>query len=140
MKTVHDILDYCRKITAIKEDFVVVGSTALYIQGRHIIAPNDLDIVVCNVSDLGYEKDLHHYKTDSPYSVSGKRACILQNGITIIDIFVEDYLPEYEIIKGIRIETLSGMRLYYENLLKKVAEPGRGKILDKLNALNYGKW
>lgn len=127
-------------MTAEKPDFVVVGSTALYIQGLHIKAPNDLDIVVCNTDGLGFEKDLIHYNTDSKYSLSGKRACIMQDGITIIDIFVEYSLPEFEILNGIRIETLEAMQLYYENLLKKVAEPGRGKIIDKLNALNYGKW
>ena len=135
--TVHSILDYCRDLTALKQDFVVVGSTAFYLHGLHTSKPNDLDIVVCDLH--GLNGDLHTYFTDSLHSKSGKRACILENGITKIDIFVENSLPDYEIISGIRVATTSALYFYYKNLLPKVAEHWKKGILEKIKVLNYGK-
>ena len=136
-ETVHSILAYCRQLTTTKSDVVVVGSTAFYIHGLHILKPNDLDIVVCDLK--GLEGDIHNYSTYSSFSKSGKRACILENGITKIDIFVENSLPDYQIIAGIRVASKSALYFYYTNLLPKVAEHLKKGISYKIKVLKYGK-
>jgi len=136
-ETVHNIIDYCQEITSIKSDFVVVGSTALVVHGLYLSKPNDLDIVVNNLK--GIPGDIHTYFTYSRFSPSGNRAYILENGIAKIDIFVENILPEYEIIDDIRVSTVDSMLLYYQNLLPKVAEHWKIGILEKIKVLSYGK-
>lgn len=116
---------------------MVIGSTALYIHGFKLNKPNDLDIVVRDLD--GIYGDLHTYFTYSRHSTSGKRAYILENGIAKIDIFVENNLPDHEIIDGIRVITVPCMLLYYQNLLPKVAEHWKTGILEIIKVLSYGK-
>ena len=134
---VNDITDYCRELTAIKQDFVVVGSTAFILHRLQTAKPNDLDIVVMDLN--GIEGDINTYFTYSRHSTSGKRAYICEDGIAKIDIFVEDFLPDHETIRGIRVATIPALYDYYHNLLPKVAEHWKKGILDKLNLLSYGK-
>lgn len=136
-ETVHSILDYCQELTTTKPDFVVVGSTALVIHDLYFGKPNDLDIVVNDL--IGIPGDIHTYFTYSRHSISGNRAYILENGIAKIDIFVEDNLPECEIIDNIRVSTVKSMLLYYQNLLPKVAEHWKSGVLEKIKVLGYGK-
>lgn len=136
-ETVRSILEYSKALCNAKQDCVVIGSTAMVLHGIYTGKPNDLDIVVLNLDEL--KGDLYPYYTNSRHSISGKRACILENGITKIDIFVEDFLPEYEIIDGIRVITIQNMLFYYKNLLPKVAEHWRKDILHKINVLEHGK-
>lgn len=136
-ETVYSIKDYCQELTAIKSDFVVIGSTALVIHGIYKGKPNDLDIVVNDL--IGIPGDICTYFTYSRHSISGKRACILENGIVKIDIFVENILPDHEIIDNIRVSTVNSMLLYYQNLLPKVAEHWKIGILEKIKVLSYGK-
>lgn len=136
-ETVHSIREYCQELTVIKPDFVVVGSMAMVIHDLYSAKPNDLDIVVNDLQ--GLSGDLHTYFTYSRFSPSGNRAYILENGMAKIDIFVENTLPNYEIIDNIRVSTVNSMLLYYENLLPKVAEHWKTGILEKIKVLSYGK-
>lgn len=124
-------------MTAIKPDFVVVGSTALCLHGLHVSNPRDIDVVTNTLE--GFTGSIHTYFTNSKHSQSGKRAHILVDGVGKIDIFVENYMPAYEIIGGIRVATVPAIRFYYVNLLPVVAEHWKTGILDILKILSYGK-
>ena len=115
----------------------MVGSTAFYLHKLQDVKPNDIDIVVNSIS--GIKGDIYTYFTDSKHSTSGNRACILENGISKIDIFVEELIPPNEIIDGIRVATLHSLILYYESLYLKVAEHLKPGIYDKINTLSYGR-
>lgn len=131
------ILDYCRKMTELKRDFVVIGSTSYLLHGLIDRVPNDIDLLVEDLS--GLEGSISTYITDSKHSESGKRAIIFRNDTPKIDIFVENYTPASQIIEGIRVRTIPASLYYYENLLPKVAELWKGEISDKINMLRYGK-
>ena len=127
--------EICKELTAIKSDFVVVGSTALILHGLIDREPKDID---CMALDLkGFSGDLHSYFTDSRFSDSGKRACILENGITIIDIFVENYTPDFIYIDEIRVASRSFMLSYHKRLLNIVTEHWRADISNKIKLLSY---
>lgn len=90
-----------------KENLVFVGSVAMMFQGIDV-NPKDIDIVVTDLEGL---ENYREYTTDSKFSFTGKRAFII--GEIYIDIFIEERLPEYVIINGLKCETLSFMKKYY---------------------------
>lgn len=115
---------------------IVVGSTALWLRGMTAAEPNDLDIVVRSLD--GIPGDLTAYETDSPFSISGKRAfSLLPDGVKM-DIFVEDRIPDFEIIKGIRIQTVASMLRHYQELLPRAKDHWKNGILKKINTLQNG--
>jgi hypothetical protein len=126
------IYEYCKILTTIKEDFVVVGSMAKHLHAISTNTPNDLDIVVHNFDRL---EGVINYVTPSPFSGSGKRGYILSESMVKIDIFVEYSLPKYQIVNGIRVAHPVAMLEYYENLLPKVAEHWKKGILNNINLL-----
>lgn len=126
------VYEYCRKLTTIKKDFVVVGSMALHVHGISSKMPNDLDIVVHDFEEM---EGVISYVTPSPFSGSGKRGYILSDSMLKIDIFVEYSLPYYEIVNGIRVADPAAMLEYYENLLPKVAEHWKKGILNNINLI-----
>ena len=126
------LYEYCRILTTIKEDFVVVGSMAKHLHAISDRLPNDLDIVVHDFTGL---EGVISYITPSPFSGSGKRGYILSESMVKIDIFVEYFLPKYQIINGIRVVDPVPMLEYYENLLPKVAEHWKKGILNRINIL-----
>ena len=126
------LYEYCRILTTLKGDFVVVGSMAKHLHGISDKMPNDLDIVVHDFTGL---EGVISYITPSPFSGSGKRGYILSESMLKIDIFVEHSLPKYQIIKGIRVADPVSMLEYYENLLPKVAEHWKKGILNNINLL-----
>ena len=126
------LYEYCRILTTLKEDFVVVGSMAKHLHGISDKMPNDLDIVVHDFTEL---EGVISYITPSPFSGSGKRGYILSGSMLKIDIFVEHSLPKYQIINGIRVADPVSMLEYYENLLPKVAEHWKEGILNNINLL-----
>ena len=126
------LYEYCRILTTIKEDFIVVGSMAKHLHKISEKIPNDLDIVVQDFTGL---EGVISYITPSPFSGSGKRGYILSESMLKIDIFVEHSLPKYQIINGIRVADPVSMLEYYENLLPKVAEHWKKGILNNINLL-----
>ena len=130
------VLQAAQTLMGLKEEAVVVGSTALWLRGMSAAEPNDLDIVVRSLD--GIPGDLTAYETDSPFSVSGKKACgFLERGVKI-DIFVEDRIPDFEIIRGIRIQTVASMLRYYQELLPRAKDHWKNGILKKINTLQNG--
>lgn len=117
----------------IKEDLVFVGGFAMYLQGIKQ-SFNDYDVVVISLDGL---HDAITYKTDSKFSKSGNRAFI--TGKRNIDIFIENKLPEYEIIKGVKVATKKAMSEYYSELIPNVSAHWKAIIEQKLKLLKWHK-
>lgn len=112
-----------------KDNLVIVGSAAMKLQGIDV-DPKDIDIVVTDLEGLD---NYFEYITDSKFSFSGKRAYIF--GEINIDIFIENELPEYEIINNIKVETICFMKKYYRTVFPKVNIIWQEKIKSKLELL-----
>lgn len=122
------------KILKDKADAVIVGSSALYLQGLIKKIPNDIDIITTSIK--GLPNGVVEYETDSGFSFSGKRAfCIVENRFKI-DIFVEDKLPEYIEVNGLKIQTVASMLKYYESILPRVKEYWLPEINNKIKLLS----
>lgn len=128
------MLKAIQHLAASKADAVIVGSAALWLLGIQGREPKDLDIVVQSLSDI--EGHITAYETDSPFSLSGKRAfSILPDGLKI-DIFVECYLPAYTVQDGVKIETPAAMLSYYRELLPRAREHWHQGIKEKIKILS----
>ena len=126
------MLDF--KILKDKADAVIVGSSALYLQGLIKKIPNDIDIITTSIK--GLPEGVVEYETDSGFSFSGKRAfCIVENSFKI-DIFVEDNLPEYVELNGLKIQTVASMLKYYESILPRVKDYWLPEINNKIKLLS----
>ena len=117
-----------------KADAVIVGSSALYLQGISKKIPNDIDIITTSIK--GLPDGVIEYETDSGFSFSGKRAfCIVENRFKI-DIFVEDKLPEYIEVNGLKIQTVASMFNYYRSILPRVKDYWLPEINNKIKLLS----
>lgn len=126
------MLDF--KIIKNKSDAIIVGSSALYLQGIIKKMPNDIDIITTSVD--GLPDGTVEYTTDSGFSFSGKRAfCIVEDSFKI-DIFVEDNLPEYMELNGLKIQTVASMIKYYESILPRVKDYWLPEINYKIKLLS----
>ena len=102
-----------------KEDLVFVGGIAMVAHGIKK-SFNDIDIVITSTSGLS---NITTYQTDSAFSKSGNRAFILKTELSMemdIDIFIENELPDYEIINGLKIITKDAMAQYYNSIKNRV--------------------
>lgn len=126
------MLDF--KILANKADAVIVGSSALYLQGLTKKIPNDIDIITTSIKEL--PDGVIEYETDSGFSFSGKRAfCIVDDSFKI-DVFVEAKLPEYIEVNGLKIQTVASMLNYYQSILPRVKDYWLPEINNKIKLLS----
>lgn len=122
------MLELLQELSA-KENLVFVGSVAMMLQGIDVV-PADIDIVVTDLEGLeGYTE----YTTDSKYSTSGQRAFIL--GDYNIDIFVEERLPQFAIINGLKVITPYYQEKYYNRILPQLDFRRQLLIQEKLELL-----
>ena len=126
------MLDF--KIIENKADAVIVGSSALYLQGLTKKIPNDIDIITTSIK--GLPEGVVEYETDSGFSFSGKRAFCIEENRFKIDIFEEDKLPEYIEVNGLKIQTVVSMLKYYESILPRVKEYWLPEINNKIKLLS----
>ena len=112
------------------EDLVFVGGFAMHKLGLKE-SYSDLDIVVINKDFL---KGVTWYETDSAFSGTGIRGFLFDGEIKL-DIFLENKLPEFEIINGFKIQTKKSMREYYEKIYNFVKEYWKKDIENKLKLL-----
>lgn len=113
-----------------KPNLVFVGSVAMMLQGIDVV-PTDIDIVVTDLEGL---ENYTEYTTDSKYSTSGQRAFIHRDEYSI-DIFIEEKLPQYIIINGLKVVTLYYQEKYFNRILP-LLEPRRQFIIqEKLDLL-----
>lgn len=126
------MLDF--KIIENKSDAVIVGSSALYLQGLISKEPKDIDIISTSID--GLPEGTVEYTTDSGFSFSGKRAFCIVDGSFKIDIFVEDKLPDYIEIDGLKIQTVASMLSYYQSILPRVKDYWLPEINNKIKLLS----
>jgi hypothetical protein len=107
-----------KELASKKEDLVFVGSMVNIANRKKHDAPNDLDIVITSVDGLETFGEVIIEETESIHSKSGKRSQIVYNGIQI-DIFIEDELPPYDVINGIKFAKVDYMISRYTELLSK---------------------
>lgn len=112
------------------ENLVFVGGFAMFMHGLKS-SYKDLDIVITDPADI---PDATEYATASAHSLSGKRA-FLHIDNQFIDIFIEDKLPQWELIDGLKVQTVPSMLEHYERVLAGVGEKQKTEIIYKINTL-----
>lgn len=125
------------QIQEANKDVVFVGGIAEMMQGKRESA-TDIDICVLNIDGLEVFGQIKEWITESPVSISGKRAGI-ENQNLILDIFIEDELPEYIEILGLRFETLESLEKRYEYVISELNDPlqqvFKERLIEQLNNL-----
>lgn len=114
------------KVLFDKEKTVIVGGAAMFHHGL-VDSYNDIDIVVTSLEDI---EGITYFDSKSPLSKSEKRAYIDN-----VDIFIEEELPEYEIIDGLKIQTINSMIKYYEDVIERSDEYTKQFAIKKLNII-----
>lgn len=107
-----------KELSSKKEDLVFVGSIVNLVNDMNDDIPNDLDIVVTSIDDLETFGEVIVSESKSIHSKSGKRSQIEYKGVKI-DIFIEDELPPYDLINGIKFSTVHHVINHYTELLNK---------------------
>lgn len=127
-----------KQISNLKKDVVFVGGVALVHYGIKDTA-KDIDIVVNDLNGLEVLGDIQQFQTNSVMSKSGNRAFINIDGI-IIDVFINDDLPEYIDNDGVKYGTTQHLIEFLEDLINKTDgfEKNRNEmklemIINKLN-------
>jgi len=125
------------QIQQANKDVVFVGGVAEMMQGKKD-SVKDIDICVLNLDGLEVFGEIKEWETKSPTSISGKRAGI-ENGGFIIDIFIEDELPEYVEILGLKFVTIEAMKKCYKKVIKELNDPSqcifKEKMVEKLKKI-----
>jgi hypothetical protein len=93
-----------------KEKTVIVGGAAMFHHGL-VDSYNDIDVVVTDINDI---EGLNYFESNSTLTKSGKRAYVDN-----VDVFIEDELPEYEVINGFKIATIESMAKYYREVIDR---------------------
>lgn len=121
-----------KNIANMKDDVVFVGGVALSFHGKKD-GFRDIDVVVTDVTGLEFLGEIILFDTKSIFSTSGKRAYVRRDDY-IIDIFIENSLPDFIIHDGIKYETMEHITSYYAMILDKanyVDSPCFSEILIK---------
>jgi len=106
-----------KRISKLKKDVVFVGGVSFVHHGIKDDA-KDIDIVVNNLDGLETLGDIKEFQTKAPMSKSGNRAYTYVDDIQI-DIFIEEELPEYDEVDGVKYESIKSLVNHYEELINK---------------------
>lgn len=131
------MLNLIKKLNNEITDIIFVGGVSEMIQGIRETT-KDIDICVLNVDELKSRYILKEWQDTSVFSKSGKRAGI-ESEDYIIDIFIEDTLPDFIEIDGVKCETLNSLidryKLVIEGLDDNKDFHSKEKMIKKLNNL-----
>lgn len=129
------MIELIKKISEAKEDIVFVGSVSLW-NSNLITSPHDIDIVVNDLDGLEIFGKIDTWESKSPMSISGKRACIKREDYTI-DIFIEDFLPEFTIKDGIKFQTVNNLKAFLDSVIESSDGVLKNVILEKKKKYNF---
>ncbi len=129
------MIELIKKISEVKEDVVFVGSVSLW-NSNLITDPHDIDIVVNNLDGLEVFGKIDIWESKSPMSISGKRACIKREDYTI-DIFINDFLPEFIIKDGIKFQTLDNLKSFLNLVIDSSEGVFKNLIIEKKKKYNF---
>jgi len=122
--------DLMKKIMNSKDDVVFVGSLVLSVNGKLDRTPKDIDIVVTSLDGLQLIGDIKCYESNSVFAKGSKRCCIDQDGV-MIDIWLKDELPEWEIIDGFKYQTIDSQIKCYQDVKESTDDEYIKKYIDK---------
>ena len=108
---------------------VFVGGVSL----RHLlptIPVRDIDIVVNSLDGLDVFGEIITWETKSPMSLSGQRAHIKRDDYNI-DIFIEPNLPEYDLIDGVKFQTIEKFKSFIEVLIEVTKGEFKNEMVKK---------
>ena len=128
------MIELIKKIASSKKDVVFVGSTSLYYIDK-TISPKDIDIVVNSLDGLDIFGEIKTWETKSPMSLSGQRAHIKRDDFDI-DIFIEPNLPEYDLIDGVKFQTIEKFKSFIEVLIEVTKGEFKNKMIEKKKTLS----
>ena len=120
-----------KEISRCKNDVVFTGSWVARINGKLRRQPKDIDIAVTSLDGLETFGDIICGESNSLFSRDTKSRCKIDLDDTMIDIWVKDELPEYEIIKGMKFQTLKSQVEYYKHLMETSDDKFFNTILTK---------
>jgi hypothetical protein len=105
-----------KNISRVKDDIVFVGGVTLSFHGKKD-GFSDIDVVVTDVTGLEFFGEIILFDTKSIFSLKGKRAYIKREDY-MIDIFIENSLPDFIIHDGIKYATMEQISSYYDEVLE----------------------
>lgn len=129
------MIELIKKISEVKEDVIFVGSVSLW-NSNLITDPHDIDIVVNNLDGLEVFGKIDIWESKSPMSISGKRACIKREDYTI-DIFINDFLPEFIIKDGIKFQTLDNLKSFLDLIIESSEGVFKNMMIEKKKKYNF---
>ena len=106
-----------REISRCKDDVVITGSWVARIHNKLRRRPHDIDIVVTSLDGLEKFGEIICGESTSIFAKDAKR-CVIKDNEVQIDIWVKDTLPEYDIIKGIKYQTINDQKRHYNELIE----------------------
>jgi hypothetical protein len=129
------MIELIKKLSEAKEDVVFVGSVSLW-NSNLVTDPNDIDIVVNSLDGLEVFGNIETWESKSPMSISGKRACIRREDYNI-DIFIEDFLPEFTVENGIKFQTLNNLKTFLDLVIDSSEGVLKNVIIEKKKKYNF---
>jgi len=129
------MIELINKISEAKDDVVFVGSVSLW-NSNLVTDPNDIDIVVNSLDGLEVFGNIETWESKSPMSISGKRACIRREDYNI-DIFIEDFLPEFTVENGIKFQTLNNLKTFLDLVIDSSEGVLKNVIIEKKKKYNF---
>ena len=125
-----------REMARIKKDLVFTGSWVARVNNKLRRRPKDIDIVVTSLDGLETFGDIICGDSTSPFAKNSKR-CKIEGNEFLIDIWVKDELPEYDIIKGMKFETVDSQRKHLKDIIDSTDDKFLINIVSKkLEILN----
>ena len=105
-----------RQISTIKNDVVFTGSWVARIHNKLRRQPKDIDIVVTSLDGLERFGKIICSDSKSIFAKDSKR-CVIKSDDFQIDIWVKDSLPEYDVIKGMKFETIKSQKNLFNDII-----------------------
>jgi hypothetical protein len=128
-----------KEISRCKDDVVIVGSWVSRIHNKLREEPNDIDVVVTSLDGLEGFGEIICYESKGLYSENAKR-CYIKNSDGKIDIWVRDKLPEWEIINGVKYQTIDAQLKYYHKIKDSTDNKFLKSLLNrKIKTLNLSE-
>jgi hypothetical protein len=115
-----------KRISELKKDVVFVGGLSL-IHHNMKDTTKDIDMVVLNLDGLEEFGPFEIHNLPSEISTTRSIAKTYVNGI-LLDIIIDNKLPEYVESNGIKFATITDMIKFYEERLPKVSGNTKMKL------------
>lgn len=124
------------EISRCKDDVVITGSWVARVHNKLRRRPKDIDIVVTSLDGLETFGEIICNESTSPFAKNSKR-CKIEGNETLIDIWWKNELPEYDIIKGVKYETIESQKKHLNDIIDSTDDKFLINIVTKkLEVLN----